>query len=95
MEEKAVNTKGHSIFIKERQSMMITGVIDVLSFDESNVDIETEMGMLAIKGTDLHVNKLNLEKKELELEGEIESLIYHDGDSVGKGGTSLLGRLFK
>ena len=95
MEERLVSAKGHSILIKDRESITITGVLDVLSFDENNIDIETEMVMLTIKGNELHVNKLNLEKKELELEGELESLDYNDGDSFGKGGSSLLGRLFK
>lgn len=95
MEDKTINTKGHSIFMQERENIIITGVLDVLAFDEESVDIETEMGMLTIKGIELHVNKLNLEKKELEVEGEIESLVYSDGESFVKSGNSLLGRLFK
>ncbi|WP_058486505.1 sporulation protein YabP [Defluviitalea phaphyphila] len=87
--------KIHSIMMQDREILSITGVIDVFAFDEENVDIETEMGMLTIKGTDLHVNKLNLEKKELEIEGEIESLTYHDGDSFNKKGNSFFGKLFK
>lgn len=63
MEERLVSAKGHSILIKDRESITITGVLDVLSFDENNIDIETEMGMLTIKGNELHVNKLNLEKR--------------------------------
>lgn len=95
MEEKAINAKGHNIMMQNREIVSITGVLDVLAFDEENVDIETEMGMLTIKGTELHVNKLNIEKKELEIEGEIESLIYNEGESFAKKGNSLLGRLFK
>ncbi|NLM13618.1 MAG: sporulation protein YabP [Epulopiscium sp.] len=95
MEDKMINPKNHNIIMQDRQNLSITGVLDVLAFDEENVDIETEMGMLTIKGTDLHVNKLNLEKKELEIEGEIESLVYHDGESFSKKGNSFLGKLFK
>lgn len=95
MEDKIVNQKGHNIIMQDRQTLSITGVLDVLAFDEENVDVETEMGMLTIKGTELHVNKLNLEKKELEIEGEIESLIYHDGETFTKKGNSFLGKLFK
>ncbi|NLK97588.1 sporulation protein YabP [Defluviitalea saccharophila] len=95
MEDKMINPKGHNIIMQDRQNLSITGVLDVLAFDEENVDIETEMGMLTIKGTELHVNKLNLEKKELEIEGEIESLVYNDGESFSKKGNSFLGKLFK
>mgnify|MGYP001431248765 FL=1 len=54
------------------------------------------MGMLMIRGMDLHVNRLTLEKGEVDLSGKIDSIQYSD---VNKGkasqGESLLGRLFK
>ena len=72
----------------------ITGVVDVLSFDLTEILLETDQGMLMIKGSDLHVNRLTLEKGEVDVEGKIDSLTY--SDSAGHGnGTSLLGRLFR
>lgn len=54
------------------------------------------MGMLMIRGMDLHVNRLTLEKGEVDLSGKIDSIQYSDVNK-GKGsqGESLLGRLFK
>jgi sporulation protein YabP len=67
----------------------------VISFDITEVLLETDQGMLMIKGSDLHVNRLTLEKGEIDLEGKIDSLAYSDVTSYQKQGESLLGRLFK
>jgi sporulation protein YabP len=73
----------------------VSGVCDVLSFDLSEILLETDQGMLMIKGSDLHVNRLTLEKGEVDIEGKIDSLTYSDVNGYGGKGESLLGRLFK
>jgi len=70
-------------------------VSDVISFDISEVLLETELGMLQIKGADLHVNRLSLEKGEIDLEGRIDSFQYSEVSDFKKGGESLLNRLFR
>mgnify|MGYP000541487031 CR=1 FL=1 len=55
-----------------------SGVVDVLSFDVAEILLETELGMLLIKGHDLHVNRLSLEKGEIDIEGRIDSLTYSE-----------------
>lgn len=84
----------HSIAIQERNRVVITGVVDVFSFDELQVDIETVAGMLLIGGEELHITRLSLGKGELELEGLINSISYHD-NHIGKQGDSFFGKLFK
>ena len=69
--------------------------MDVLSFDVSEILLETEQGMLLIKGNDLHVNRLSLEKGEIDLEGRIDSMAYSDVKDYGKQAESFFGRLFK
>lgn len=54
--------KAHKIILSNRKTAAFTGVLDVLSFDVSEILLETEQGMLLIKGNDLHVNRLTLEK---------------------------------
>ncbi|TCK87861.1 sporulation protein YabP [Natranaerovirga hydrolytica] len=94
MDDKMVK-HGHKITINNRNSGLITGVIDVLSFDADEVVLETELGMLSIKGLDLHVNRLSVEKGEVDIDGEIESVIYSNQNMYNKSGGSLLGRLFR
>ena len=69
--------------------------MDVLSFDLSEILLETEQGMLMIKGSDLHVNRLTLEKGEVDVEGKIDSLTYSDGSGPGSSAGSFFSRLFK
>ena len=63
MEEKQVQ-KPHKLVVNNRKTSMVTGVLDVLSFDLNEILLETEQGMLMVKGKDLHVNRLSVEKGE-------------------------------
>ncbi|MEE0421599.1 MAG: sporulation protein YabP [Lachnospiraceae bacterium] len=93
MDEK--QTQGaHKVTISGRHSGTISGVSDVLSFDVNEVVLETELGMLMVKGQELHVNRLTLEKGEVDIEGKIDSLTYSSGGHQEKN-ESLLGRLFR
>lgn len=93
MEEKKV--LAHNLEMKGRASCNITGVTDVLSFDEKEVRLDTSMGMLQIRGNNLQVKQLSLEQGNVEIEGMCNSLIYQ-GESAGrKPGDSVLKRLFR
>ena len=87
--------KGHKLNINARKTALITGVNDVLSFDAGEVLLQTEQGILMIRGSELHVNRLSLEKGEVDIDGRIDSSTYSDTSSYGKSGESLFGRLFK
>jgi len=84
----------HSLQIDKRENVTITGIIDVISFDEESVIGETEMGVIVIKGANLHVKRINLESGELAVTGEIDGLNY-ENPSSGVKAKSLLGKLFK
>lgn len=86
----------HKMTITNRKSGSYTGIVDVISFDMNEVLLETQMGMLHIKGKDLHVNRLNLDKGEVDVDGEIQSLVYEDIKHLknqGKISTIGLGKL--
>ena len=68
----------HKVTMTNRKSCVINGVNDVLSFDIHEILLETEQGMLMIKGDDLHVNRLTLEKGEVDIDGKIDSFNYSD-----------------
>ena len=74
---------------------MVTGVLDVLSFDLNEILLETDQGMLMVKGTDMHVNRLSLEKGEVDLSGNIDSVAYSNIKSAGKQGENFLTKLFR
>ena len=59
----------HRIVWTDRKRGNITGVTDVGSFDETTVILETDQGILTLKGKGLHIGKLSLEQGEVELDG--------------------------
>ena len=94
--EELKTAKAHKVLLANRKSANFSGVLDVLSFDVNEILLETEQGMLLIKGNDLHVNRLSLEKGEIDISGRIDSLMYSDvAKKSGKQNESLLSRLFR
>ncbi len=86
----------HKVTIMNRRTCTINGVNDVLSFDIHEILLETEQGMLMIKGDDLHVSRLTLEKGEVDIDGKIDSFTYSDAAVNGSSkNESLLSRLFR
>ncbi len=81
----------HNVILEGREKLSIAGVVDVQSFDEEQILLETVRGMLVIRGQGLHVERLQLESGELMVEGEIGCLEYDDS-AAPRGG--LLARLF-
>ena len=75
MEERKT-TLPHKLILENRQGGTVTGVLDVDSFDEKEILLVTHNGMLSIKGEQLHVKGLNLEKGEVNISGKVDSLVY-------------------
>ena len=94
MEDKIISRQ-HKITMQNRSQGSITGIQDVVSFDENQIVLDTDMGLLTIKGKDLHVSRLTLEKGEVDLAGSIDSLVYSSDTAYRKSGESLFNRLFK
>ena len=86
--------KSHKLVVNNRKTSLVTGVLDVLSFDLNEILLETEQGMMMVKGSDLHVNRLSLEKGEVDLSGNIDSITYSDMKQTAQQGGKLLARLF-
>ena len=84
----------HRIVLNNRNQGNLTGILDVISFDENSIVLDTDMGLLTIKGKDLHVNRLSVEKGEVDLSGNIDSIAY-SGVNQGGQNESFLSKLFK
>ena len=93
MEEKVVNIS-HKLILDNRKEASVTGVKDVISFDEKEILLQTADGKLQIRGSGLHVKGQNLEKGEAALAGQVDSLVYLSKDSPRKE-EPLFTRLFR
>ncbi|MDR0974461.1 MAG: YabP/YqfC family sporulation protein [Ruminococcus sp.] len=88
------NTKAgvyHNIILESRRKMSISGVTDVDKFDEDIVHIYTSLGELTIKGSDLHVSDLSTDSGEMNIEGQIDSVVYGEAKTP----LSFLAKIFK
>ena len=95
MEDLSGNSRIHKVVMTNRRNCTVNGVNDVLSFDIHEILLETEQGMLMIKGDELHVSRLTLEKGEVDIDGRSPSFTYSDMMSAGHKNESLLRRLFR
>ena len=73
----------HSLMLENRQGGRITGVKDVKSFDEKEILLFTQAGKLVIKGEQLHVKQLDLEKGEVDLEGKVDFDDFYNATGFG------------
>ena len=89
-ERKTINTGViQNIILENRQKLSISGVLDVLSFDDQVVILETELGLLTVKGENIRINKLSIDTSEVIVEGDISSLNYSDNKNAEKNKGSL------
>lgn len=91
-EDKRVIKMQHNIIMESRKNLTITGVMDVDSFDEQTVVLFTEEGELTVKGTNLHINKIDVDTGDLLMEGQVDSISYSDNQPQ-KGG--FFSKLFR
>lgn len=75
----------HSLTMQDRERLTLSGVSDVVNFDENQVVISTTLGTLTIRGTGLHVDQLSLDTGDLKLTGSVDSLEYDDSAVHGGG----------
>lgn len=87
----APETKAHTLTMKDRKQLSLTGVEDVDCFNEQLVVLQTSLGTLTVAGAGLNISRLSLEQGELEIEGEVDALEYSGLKKRG----GLLGRLFR
>jgi len=88
--------KRHQFTLKNREEMSVEGVLNVESFDDQEILLETDQGMMHVRGDDLHIKELNLEGGTLLVSGFVRGIEYTGDGPRKKGkGKGLLGKLLK
>ena len=82
-EKKTVKPRSQNLILENREKLSVSGVIDVESFNDECIVIETDLGMLTVRGEDLHINRLNIDSSELDIEGDNKLRIQRQGQVKG------------
>ena len=82
----------HTLILKDREDLSITGVTDVDCFDEGSIVAYTDYGEITITGSELHISSLNLDTGQLSVQGTVASLSYLDQTPKSKG---FLSKVFR
>lgn len=80
-----------TIIVEDRKKMTLTGVKDVLSFDEETVVLETSLGRLTVKGSGLHIINFDNKSGDLSAEGRLCALVYTSEEKNG----GVFSRIFR
>ncbi|HIS60318.1 MAG TPA: sporulation protein YabP [Candidatus Faecousia faecipullorum] len=73
----------HSLQLSDRKKLTMTGVEEVVSFDDTAVVLHTSLGTLVVQGRDLKLKKLSQDGGQVAVEGEISALGYQEPRAEG------------
>jgi sporulation protein YabP len=76
-----------------RKILNLSGIEDVISFDELSVYLVSKEGNLLVEGADLHITTLDISEGNMTIEGIVNSMVYHDKETAVKSG--FFGKIFK
>ena len=95
MDKDIINVGTHSISINERKNIVVTGVKKIDSFDDEEFLLETSMGYIVIKGSELEIIKLDTYQGNVSIKGKINSLTYMETANKKEKESSVISKLFK
>ena len=93
--EHSISNYNHSVNIVERKNILVTGVKKIESFDDTEFLMDTTQGLLALKGENLELLKLDTAQGNVSIKGLLRSFSYVDEEKVKDKETSFISRLFK
>ena len=68
----------HKLTLNERKNLTMTGVTEVVRFEEALVVLKTSLGLLTVQGQDLKLKTLSLEGGQVAVDGHISALVYEE-----------------
>lgn len=81
----------HKLILDDRSKLTMTGVTEVVSFEENAVVLRTSLGMLVVHGRDLQLKTLSLDGGQVAVDGTVSALVYEEAKQSGGWLRRLLG----
>ena len=75
-------TGRHTVYMEQRKQLQVTGVTEVFSFHENEIMLQTHAATMVVTGEELHIGKLLLEEGKVEVNGQIEGVVYEKPKTV-------------
>ena len=92
--EAKIEDKNSNLVLENRKKLSITGVNEVISFNDQAIILTTSLGSLTLKGKNLKMNKLDVQNGDVMITGKINSFEYAEKENT-KNKDSILSRLFR
>jgi sporulation protein YabP len=92
--EIKIEEKKSNLILENRKRLSLTGIIEVISFNENVIMLNTCLGAMTIKGEGLKMNKLDVQNGDAIIIGTIHSCMY-SGNEIKKDNESIIRKLFK
>jgi sporulation protein YabP len=92
--EAKIEDENSNLVLENRKKLSITGVNEVISFNDQAIILTTNLGSLTLKGKNLKMNKLDVQNGDVMITGKINSFEYAEKENT-KNKDSILSRLFR
>lgn len=74
--EANTSPENHKLSLDNRERLQMSGVKEVITFNDAKIVLQTSMGMLEFKGKNLNIQQLNLDEGNIDIKGTFNELIY-------------------
>ncbi|MCY6356594.1 sporulation protein YabP [Clostridium sp. ZS2-4] len=94
VKKENIENKKSNLTLENRKKLVLSGVVEVISFDDRSIILDTTLGTLTVRGQDLKMNKLDVQNGDIVILGQVNSCIYTTTESK-KDKESIIARLFR
>lgn len=92
--KEVIDINKSNLVIEDRKKLILSGVVEVIAFDEGIIQLDTKLGKLTIKGEGLKMNKLDVQYGDVVILGQVNSVFYSTTQSKSDK-ESIIARLFR
>lgn len=92
--EMKIEDKKSNLMLENRNKLNISGIIEVINFNENQILLNTNVGTMIVRGQELKMNKLDVQNGDVVITGKVDSFVYTSDKSKAKK-DSIVSRLFR
>ncbi|MGH4049934.1 MAG: sporulation protein YabP [Clostridium sp.] len=92
--EIKIEDKKSMLTLENRKKLTLSGVIEVVNFNENQILLNTDVGTMVVKGKELKMNKLDVQNGDVIITGKVDSFVY-TSDKIKDKKDSIISRLFR